>query len=135
MRDFTPLSLPPEKETRKKKPPAARKTLGSVISGGFGEQCGDEGEFLLEEYESDAEDGARKGAGKRAHCGNSSSSSEGDDEEEEEVMPKVFFTSRTHSQLSQFVGELKRTEFTGLLRTVCLGSRKNLCINKGEGIC
>jgi chromosome transmission fidelity protein 1 len=137
MRDFTPLSVPPEKETRKKKPPAARKTLGSVKSGGFGEECvdGDEGEFLLEEYESDGEDGARRGAGKRTHCGSSSSSSEGDDEEEEEVTPKVFFTSRTHSQLSQFVGELKRTEFAERLRTACLGSRKNLCINKGEGIC
>ncbi|KAK3140457.1 hypothetical protein QOZ80_5AG0401340 [Eleusine coracana subsp. coracana] len=134
MRDFTPLSQLPEKETRKKKPPAARKTAGSAKSDGIGEECvdGDEGEFLLEEYESDSEDGATKGAGKRMHCGGSSSS-EGEDEdaeEEEEVTPKVYFTSRTHSQLSQFVGELKRTEFGGRLRTVCLGSRKNLCINK-----
>ncbi|GJM94904.1 hypothetical protein PR202_ga11588 [Eleusine coracana subsp. coracana] len=134
MRDFTPLSQLPEKETRKKKPPAARKTAGSAKSDGIGEECvdGDEGEFLLEEYESDSEDGATKGAGKRTHCGGSSSS-EGEDEdaeEEEEVTPKVYFTSRTHSQLSQFVGELKRTEFGGRLRTVCLGSRKNLCINK-----
>uniref|UniRef100_A0A452Y6Y0 ATP-dependent helicase C-terminal domain-containing protein n=1 Tax=Aegilops tauschii subsp. strangulata TaxID=200361 RepID=A0A452Y6Y0_AEGTS len=43
--------------------------------------------------------------------------------------PKVYFTSRTHSQVSQFVGELKRTNFSGKLRTVCLGSRKSLCIN------
>uniref|UniRef100_A0A453A0G2 Helicase ATP-binding domain-containing protein n=1 Tax=Aegilops tauschii subsp. strangulata TaxID=200361 RepID=A0A453A0G2_AEGTS len=43
--------------------------------------------------------------------------------------PKVYFTSRTHSQLSQFVRELKRTDFSGKLRTVCLGSRKSLCIN------
>ncbi|GJN35759.1 hypothetical protein PR202_gb24563 [Eleusine coracana subsp. coracana] len=133
MRDFTPLSQLPEKETRKKKPPAARKTAGSAKSDGIGEECvdGDEGEFLLEEYESDIEDGATKRAGKRTHCG-SSSSSEGEDEdaEEEEVTPKVYFTSRTHSQLSQFVGELKRTEFGGRLRTVCLGSRKNLCINQ-----
>ncbi|OEL34579.1 putative ATP-dependent DNA helicase DDX11 [Dichanthelium oligosanthes] len=133
MRDFTPL--PPEKENTKKttKPPAMRKTAGSGRPGGFGEEDigEDEGEFLLEEYESDGEDEGRRGAGKRAHCG-SSSSSEGEelDEEEEEVTPKVYFTSRTHSQLSQFVGELKRTEFSGKIRTVCLGSRKNLCINK-----
>lgn len=140
MRDFTPL--PPEKETAKRKPkgPATRKTAGPGRPNGLGEQDGGddgEGEFLLEEYESDGEDGpARRGAGKRAHCGDSSSS-EGEelDEEEEEVTPKVYFTSRTHSQLSQFVGELKRTEFAGRIRTVCLGSRKNLCINKGEGIC
>ncbi|KAL6865252.1 hypothetical protein ACP4OV_016403 [Aristida adscensionis] len=140
MRDFTPLSALPEKESRrrKKKPPAARKQAprkapGLGESGGSGEEGGDEEEFLLEEYESDGEDGARRGTGKRAHCGGSSSSEgeEGDsEEEEEEVTPKVYFTSRTHSQLSQFVGELKRTEFAGRLKTVCLGSRKNLCINK-----
>jgi len=106
---------------------------------GFGEEDGgdDEREFLLEEYESDREDVARRGVGKRAHCGGSSSS-EGEEldeeEDEEEVTPKVYFTSRTHSQLSQFVGELKRTEFAGRIRTVCLGSRKNLCINKGKEI-
>ncbi|RCV15701.1 hypothetical protein SETIT_3G078400v2 [Setaria italica] len=123
MRDFTPL--PPEKESTKKKPkpPAIRKAAGRRPRRRW--------EFLLEEYESDGEDGARHGVGKRAHCG-SSSSSDGEelDEEEEEVTPKVYFTSRTHSQLSQFVGELKRTEFAGRIRTVCLGSRKNLCINK-----
>ncbi|CAN6326286.1 unnamed protein product [Urochloa humidicola] len=133
MRDFTPL--PPEKESTKKKPkpPSMRKTAGSRRPDGFGEEGAgdDEGEFLLEDYETDGEDVARRGAGKRAHCGNSSSS-EGEEleEEEEEVTPKVYFTSRTHSQLSQFVGELKRTEFAGKIRTVCLGSRKNLCINK-----
>ncbi|TVT97376.1 hypothetical protein EJB05_57375, partial [Eragrostis curvula] len=135
MRDFRPLPLLPEKESRKKKkPPAAKKTAGSVKLDGIGEECGDgdEAEFLLEDYESEDEDGTRRGSGKRSHCG-SSSSSEGEDEdeeEEEEVTPKVYFTSRTHSQLSQFVGELKKTEFAGLLKTVCLGSRKNLCINK-----
>ncbi|KAF8667014.1 hypothetical protein HU200_053185 [Digitaria exilis] len=137
MRDFTPL--PPEKEATKKKPkpkpPATRKTAGPGRPDGLGEQDGgdDEVEFLLEEYETDGEDGpGRRGVGKRAHCGNSSSSEgeELDEEEEEEVTPKVYFTSRTHSQLSQFVGELKRTEFAGRIRMVCLGSRKNLCINK-----
>jgi len=144
MRDFTPL--PPEKEVTKKKkkktkPPAMRKTAGSGKPDGFGEQGAgdDDGEFLLEEFESDGEDGVMRGVGKRAHCGSSSSSSsEGEsdeEEEEEEVTPKVYFRSRTHSQLSQFVGELKRTEFAGRIRTVSLGSRKNLCINKGKGIC
>ncbi|PVH61611.1 hypothetical protein PAHAL_3G076500 [Panicum hallii] len=138
MRDFTPL--PPEKEVAKKKkkktkPPAMRKTAGSGKPDGFGEQGAgdDDAEFLLEEFESEGEDGAMRGVGKRAHCGSISSSSSSDgesDEEEEEVTPKVYFTSRTHSQLSQFVGELKRTEFVGRLRTVALGSRKNLCINK-----
>jgi chromosome transmission fidelity protein 1 len=70
------------------------------------------------------------------------------DDTEEEL--KVFFCSRTHSQLSQFVGELQRvhlpaglppetpiggsnqaltTEATEGIKQITLGSRKNLCIN------
>ncbi|WVZ97068.1 hypothetical protein U9M48_042630 [Paspalum notatum var. saurae] len=131
LRDFTPL--PPVKDITKKKtkPLGRRKPPASRKPDGFKEEDGgDDEEFLLDEYESDVEDGARRGVGKRPHCG-SSSSSEGEElDEEEELTPKVYFTSRTHSQLSQFVGELKKTEFSRRIRTVCLGSRKNLCINK-----
>lgn len=68
------------------------------------------------------------------------------DEAEEEL--KIFFCSRTHSQLSQFVGELQRVHLpAGLppeqstgktddikdlieeVKQITLGSRKNLCIN------
>ena len=70
------------------------------------------------------------------------------DDAEEEL--KIFFCSRTHSQLSQFVGELQRvvlpaglppekpigasgqdplTEATEGIKQITLGSRKNLCIN------
>lgn len=68
------------------------------------------------------------------------------EEAEEEL--KIFFCSRTHSQLSQFVGELQRvhlpagfppekketpsdgaTELTEEIKQITLGSRKNLCIN------
>ncbi|XP_048559091.1 ATP-dependent DNA helicase DDX11-like isoform X2 [Triticum urartu] len=136
MRDFTPL--PPKKGTSKKsethpwRRQGTRKEGGSEKSGGIGENDGEE--FLVDEYESDGEEGTRPhAAGKRAHCGGgaggSSSSESDDEEEEEEATPKVYFTSRTHSQLSQFVRELKRTDFSGKLRTVCLGSRKSLCIN------
>lgn len=48
------------------------------------------------------------------------------------VKPKVFYCSRTHSQLSQFINEVKRTEFASCgepLRLVALGSRGNLCVN------
>ncbi|KAL9939403.1 hypothetical protein V8E36_001220 [Tilletia maclaganii] len=82
-----------------------------------------------------------------------------DEDEEPESTPKIFFASRTHSQLSQFVQELRKTAFsrdvsqgsdkkgmqlnwTNLhagksaqptqhhpVRTVPLGSRKQLCIH------
>ncbi|KAF2349030.1 DEAD2 [Trinorchestia longiramus] len=49
---------------------------------------------------------------------------------EEEGCLKIYYCSRTHSQLSQFVGELQRTKFGGeRTRVVALASRHNLCIN------
>ena len=71
-----------------------------------------------------------------------------DEEEEVEQTVKIFFCSRTHSQLSQFVSELRRVklppaesssrcadaqsgkgEMTEEIKHLSLGSRKNLCIN------
>ncbi|KQK07010.1 ATP-dependent DNA helicase DDX11 isoform X1 [Brachypodium distachyon] len=135
MRDFTPLLPKPENRKKTKPHPARRQeprnAKDSEKSEGIGGNDSEE-EFLLVEYDSDDEEGTRRQSGKRAHCGGGSSSESEDDEGEEdeaEVTPKVYFTSRTHSQLSQFVGELKKTQFSAKLRMVCLGSRMNLCIN------
>lgn len=43
---------------------------------------------------------------------------------------KVFYASRTHSQLSQFINEVRKTKHAENIWSVSLGSRKNLCINK-----
>ncbi|XP_066584364.1 ATP-dependent DNA helicase DDX11 [Prorops nasuta] len=58
-----------------------------------------------------------------------------DDEEEaveEEIAKntKIIFCSRTHSQLSQFVSELKRSPYSKNISVVILSSRQNYCINK-----
>ncbi|GKB85790.1 ATP-dependent DNA helicase DDX11 [Tanacetum coccineum] len=95
----------------------------------------DDKEFLVDEYESEDEKigrSKRKGGGV---CGGSSSSEgeeEGDEfsDEEEEADLKIYFCSRTHSQLSQFVKELKKTVFADEIKVASLGSRKNLCINE-----
>ncbi|VDP32290.1 unnamed protein product, partial [Soboliphyme baturini] len=42
---------------------------------------------------------------------------------------KIYFCSRTHSQLNQVVKEVKKTKFADQLRVVTLGSRKTLCVN------
>eukprot|EP00833_Pecoramyces_ruminatium_P002952 jgi/Orpsp1_1/1176984/evm.model.c7180000059733.2 len=42
---------------------------------------------------------------------------------------KIYYSSRTHSQISQFTYELKKSELGESLKCVSLGSRKNLCIN------
>ena len=41
--------------------------------------------------------------------------------------PKIIFCSRTHSQLTQVIAELKNTKYTPI--TAILASRSNLCIN------
>ena len=52
-------------------------------------------------------------------------------------LPQIYYCSRTHSQLAQFVAEIHKTEFakrhpiTGIspIRCITLGSRRNMCIN------
>lgn len=43
-------------------------------------------------------------------------------------LPQIIYCSRTHSQIAQFMNEIKKTVFKDL-RCVVIGSRKNLCIN------
>lgn len=42
---------------------------------------------------------------------------------------KIIYAARTHSQLSQFIGELKRTYWGDTVKVVALGSRSVLCSN------
>nr|XP_045000056.1 ATP-dependent DNA helicase DDX11 isoform X2 [Jaculus jaculus] len=74
-----------------------------------------EEQLLLAEYESDEE--RRTGRG-----------DEGDLEEEH--VTKIYYCSRTHSQLAQFVHEVQKSPFGKETRLVSLGSRQNLCVNE-----
>lgn len=97
----------------------------------------DDQEFLLEEYASE-EEGAIGGGKSKRKAGGFTVSSSSDEEEEEDGFEeeeegfKVYFCSRTHSQLSQFVKELRKTNFANEIKVVSLGSRKNFCINEGK---
>ncbi|XP_033762374.1 ATP-dependent DNA helicase DDX11-like [Pecten maximus] len=53
-----------------------------------------------------------------------------DEEEEECHITKIYYCSRTHSQLSQFVREVVKSPYGDDTRVVSLGSRQNLCINE-----
>lgn len=57
-------------------------------------------------------------------------SDEDDDPARDLPCAKIIYCSRTHSQLSQFVKELKKTVYGENTRTVSLASRSNLCINE-----
>lgn len=54
-------------------------------------------------------------------------------EEETAITPKIYYASRTHSQLTQLIHELKRTPFGSdthdPVRSISLGSRKQMCIH------
>ena len=43
---------------------------------------------------------------------------------------QIFYCSRTHSQLSQFVHEVQKSPYRDDVKVVTLGSRQNLCINE-----
>ncbi|KAI5813786.1 helicase C-terminal domain-containing protein [Pyronema omphalodes] len=114
----------------------------------------DEDQFLLDDYESDDETGSKKkgydddGLSKETRdlmmkLGMSlpGAALKPDDELELPDETKIFFCSRTHSQLSQFVNELRRVDLPSSMpgdsaeqlseqiKHLSLGSRKNLCIN------
>ncbi|XP_038124814.1 ATP-dependent DNA helicase DDX11 [Cyprinodon tularosa] len=79
-------------------------------------------EFIVAEYESDDES-----KGKSRVFG-------GEEEEDEELVEehvtKIYYCSRTHSQLAQFVHEVQKSPFSKNISLVTLGSRQNLCVNE-----
>ncbi|XP_066113773.1 ATP-dependent DNA helicase DDX11 isoform X1 [Saccopteryx bilineata] len=79
-----------------------------------------EEELVLSEYESEEEKGAASGLDE----------DENEDDLEEEHITKIYYCSRTHSQLAQFVHEVQKSPFGKDTRLVTLGSRQNLCINE-----
>ena len=120
--------------------------------------AGEDEEFVLEHYESDdeakkklaassratdveallndpfgvdsADDSAGAGGGEAGKAVPSSA----DDEDKNSFqvalsLPQIFYCSRTHSQIAQFVTEIHKTDFGSTARCITLGSRKNMCIN------
>ncbi|KFZ13095.1 hypothetical protein V501_03880 [Pseudogymnoascus sp. VKM F-4519 (FW-2642)] len=130
-----------------------------VEEGGLGmEKQDDEEQFALDDYESDREaDGASKSGNSssglsaetlalmdKLGVGYGKAREEEEEEEEVEEEIKIFYCSRTHSQLTQFINELRRVKIPPALQPepapvkplleeefkhLTLGSRKNLCIN------
>uniref|UniRef100_T1GAE6 Helicase ATP-binding domain-containing protein n=1 Tax=Megaselia scalaris TaxID=36166 RepID=T1GAE6_MEGSC len=64
----------------------------------------------------------------------SASKTEEIDDEMKPKMVKLFFASRTHSQLSQVINEIKKSPFGKDIRCTTLASRQNLCINPNVSV-
>lgn len=79
-------------------------------------------EFALPNYESGDD---------KVDDGNDNSHIDNEDDNEDEIikLPQIIYCSRTHSQISQFVNEIKSTIFKDI-RCITLGSRKQMCINE-----
>lgn len=95
-----------------------------------GGEGGDDDEGLIvEDYQSDGEENPQA---KIKHISLAHILGEDEDEEqalkrqeeEEYQQRKIFYCSRTHSQLAQFIREVKKTEYAKKIRCVSLGSRK-----------
>uniref|UniRef100_A0A8C0JC54 ATP-dependent DNA helicase DDX11 n=1 Tax=Chelonoidis abingdonii TaxID=106734 RepID=A0A8C0JC54_CHEAB len=78
----------------------------------------EEEELILAEYESDEEKKGRQTALLEFLQSSFSFSSQ------------IYYCSRTHSQLAQFVHEVQKSPFGEEIRLVSLGSRQNLCVNE-----
>ncbi|KAH8428921.1 DNA helicase [Aspergillus melleus] len=119
----------------------------------------DEDSFALDDYESDTEEQKNSQMSSGQPSGLSAStlglleqfkgklSSKPAEKDDAEGLTRIFYCSRTHSQLTQFVSELRRVEMppsvpkelsldlTGegeleeRIKHLSLGSRRNLCIN------
>uniref|UniRef100_A0A673C0J7 ATP-dependent DNA helicase DDX11 n=1 Tax=Sphaeramia orbicularis TaxID=375764 RepID=A0A673C0J7_9TELE len=82
-------------------------------------------DLIIAEYESDDESKSKSRC--MLFCG-----AEDDEDEDlvEEHVTKIYYCSRTHSQLAQFVHEVQKSPFSKDISLVTLGSRQNMCINE-----
>ncbi|CAI7576060.1 unnamed protein product [Penicillium glandicola] len=124
-----------------------------------GPEIADDDQFVLDDYDSDTDKQKKQNDSGNSDGlsastlallerfqGKFSTKKDKEDDGDDEI--KIFFCSRTHSQLSQFAGELRRVTFPSSIpsdldpenkddlskleervKHLSLGSRKNLCIN------
>jgi chromosome transmission fidelity protein 1 len=122
-----------------------QRTTGDEV-----DRDGDEEQFVLADYDSEDDGSKSKDPTYSAETTKlmeklgllQKPKTESNNQEDVDEL-KIYFCSRTHSQLSQFIGELKRVKLpAGLppetgeeqdkveeLKHLTLGSRRNLCIN------
>ena len=86
-------------------------------------------EFTLAEWEEDQIGTCADGT-KKVRIELEESSSESDDDGDASRPWRILYCSRTHSQLAQVVGEVRKTVYGRQVSVVSLGSRKALCTNE-----
>ena len=89
-------------------------------------------EFDLDEWDAAAasDEAAADGKPVLLELSDVGSSDSEDDEDAANRPWRVLYCSRTHSQLAQVVGEVRKTEYGEKVSVVSLGSRRALCTNE-----
>lgn len=142
-----------EDSHRQRKEAESRVVKRQRVDNGSKTTREEEEDFMLEDYQSDDDDKQVKHVNESGSVFSSATQAlldklkpmtvTGEDELQEET--KLIFCSRTHSQLTQFVNELRRVKppssmshelqeddersVVETVKHLSLGSRKNLCIN------
>jgi len=114
------------------RPPASKRGSSAADSAAKPAAGEPEADFALAEWEEGAaaSGGLRHRVGAQASGLHSLSDSDDEPEAAGERKPwQILYCSRTHSQLAQVVGEVRKTEYGSQLSVVSLGSRKALCTN------
>lgn len=101
------------------------KVKENIVNNSFSNVESEESGFLLDPYDSDVDNQSSDDSD------NEDERNKNDSENDDDFgLPQIIYCSRTHSQISQFVNEIKKTnDLFKNIRCISIGSRKNLCIN------
>ncbi|GLD91604.1 hypothetical protein PINS_up000137 [Pythium insidiosum] len=120
---------------RQRAPRGPRSASGGPRPGGSSDkeaQGNEEDRFLVDAYDSGPDAGRNLDDDDQSDDERAKSRGFGGPTDKEPALGvlKIIYCSRTHSQISQFIREIKKTVFGQHMRVVSLGARKNLCVNE-----
>ncbi|KAF1335315.1 Atp-dependent RNA helicase, partial [Globisporangium splendens] len=115
-----------ERRRRQVGGPATSRRAGATGESKADEEDGDE--HVIDAYDSDRVEHVAS-SDSESDSGKASTKRGPPEPPPEYGVVKIIYCSRTHSQISQFVREIRKTVFGDHIRVVSLGSRKNLCTN------
>jgi len=134
------------KHIHEKNTPTANTTISTTSEATLTDT--EESEFALKPYDSEEEakthrDYAGDSNSDHSDSDNSASPKNTHKQKPQSAMdilqlPQIFYCSRTHSQLAQFIAEMNKTVYCKVdpatniapIRCITLGSRRNLCVNE-----
>ncbi len=135
LQDIEKIRAEPEQQSTKRKMRFAyqhherkRSRVDAKVVRSADDAGGSDDEHIVAAYESGGEGGgalSESDEDERSAWGGRG----GAEERTQYGILQIIYCSRTHSQISQFVNEIKKTAYGDRIRVISLGARKNLCLN------